>query len=65
VADLVGYNGERKEFKYVGVNKLFPGKLSFNLATGKAKHRKSFPVQHLLSLAGNEKPETENAQETR
>jgi hypothetical protein len=35
MADAVGYNGERKEFQYVGTPKLFPGKLSFNLALGK------------------------------
>jgi hypothetical protein len=35
MADLIGYNGERKDFKYVGTPKFFPGKLSYNFATGK------------------------------
>ena len=38
MADIIGYNGERKEFKFVGVkDQFFPGKLSYNIATGKAK----------------------------
>ena len=36
MADLVGVNGDRKEFKVVGKPNL-PGKLSYSLATGKAK----------------------------
>ena len=36
MADLAGVNGQRKEFKVVGKPNL-PGKLSYSLATGKAK----------------------------
>ena len=36
MADLAGANGQRTEFKVVGKPNL-PGKLSYNLATGKAK----------------------------
>jgi putative selenate reductase molybdopterin-binding subunit len=36
MADLAGANGQRTEFKTVGKRNI-PGKLSFNLATGKAK----------------------------
>ncbi len=36
MADLVGYDGQRTEFKVVGKPNL-PGKLSYNIATGKAK----------------------------
>jgi CO/xanthine dehydrogenase Mo-binding subunit len=36
MADLVGANGERQEFKIVGQPNI-PGKLSYNIATGKAK----------------------------
>jgi hypothetical protein len=35
MADLIGFSGERKEFKYVGPPQFSPGKLSYNLATGK------------------------------
>ncbi|MDR0842617.1 MAG: molybdopterin-dependent oxidoreductase [Acidobacteriota bacterium] len=39
MADIEGYNGERAHFEYVGhPKKFFPGKLSYNLATGKAKY---------------------------
>ena len=36
MADLAGYDGQRTEFKVVGKPNL-PGKLSYNIATGKAK----------------------------
>jgi CO/xanthine dehydrogenase Mo-binding subunit len=48
MADLAGFNGERKEFKYVGVNKFFPGKLSYNLATGKAKYGADATAPNML-----------------
>jgi CO/xanthine dehydrogenase Mo-binding subunit len=39
MADVIGYNGQRKDFKFVGApDKFFPGKLSYNIATGKAKY---------------------------
>ena len=38
MADIIGFNGERKDFDFVGNPKrFFPGKLSYNIATGKAK----------------------------
>ena len=36
MADIAGYDGQRTEFKVVGKPNL-PGKLSYNIATGKAK----------------------------
>ena len=36
MADLAGANGQRTEFKFVGKRNV-PGKLSYNLATGKAR----------------------------
>ena len=36
MADIAGYDGQRTEFKVVGKPNL-PGKLSYNLAVGKAK----------------------------
>ena len=36
MADIAGYDGQRTEFKVVGKANL-PGKLSYNIATGKAK----------------------------
>ena len=37
MADLAGVNGQRTDFKIVGKRNL-PGKLSYNIATGKAKY---------------------------
>ena len=37
MADLAGANGQQTEFKVVGKRNV-PGKLSYNIATGKAKY---------------------------
>jgi CO/xanthine dehydrogenase Mo-binding subunit len=47
MADLAGYNGQRTEFKVVGKPNL-PGKLSYNLATGKAKFGTDSQVPNML-----------------
>ena len=47
MADLAGVNGERKEFKVVGKPNL-PGKLSYSLATGKAKFGIDYVFDNML-----------------
>jgi xanthine dehydrogenase molybdenum-binding subunit len=47
MADLAGANGQRTEFKVVGKRNL-PGKLSYNLATGKAKFGTDATAPNLL-----------------
>jgi CO/xanthine dehydrogenase Mo-binding subunit len=47
MADLAGANGQRTEFKVVGKANL-PGKLSYNLATGKAKFGTDATAPNLL-----------------
>jgi CO/xanthine dehydrogenase Mo-binding subunit len=48
MADLAGANGERTEFKVVGQPNI-PGKLSYNIATGKAKFGSDVVVPGMLS----------------
>jgi xanthine dehydrogenase molybdenum-binding subunit len=47
MADLTGANGQRTEFKVVG-KKNIPGKLSYNLATGKAKYGTDATAPNML-----------------
>jgi len=47
MADTVGANGDRKEFKVVGKPNL-PGKLSYSLATGKAKFGIDYVFPNML-----------------
>jgi CO/xanthine dehydrogenase Mo-binding subunit len=47
MADVAGANGERKEFKVVGKPNL-PGKLSYSLATGKAKFGADYVYENML-----------------
>ncbi len=47
MADTVGVNGDRKEFKVVGKPNL-PGKLSYSLATGKAKFGSDYVFPNML-----------------
>jgi CO/xanthine dehydrogenase Mo-binding subunit len=47
MADLAGVNGQRSDFKVVGKPNL-PGKLSFSLATGKAKFGSDYAYDNML-----------------
>ena len=47
MADTVGVNGDRKEFKVVGKPNL-PGKLSYSLATGKARFGSDYVFPNML-----------------
>ena len=47
MADIAGYDGQRTEFKVVGKPNL-PGKLSFNIATGKAKYGTDATAPNML-----------------
>ena len=47
MADLAGVNGQRPEFKVVGKPNL-PGKLSYSLATGKAKFGIDYVFDNML-----------------
>ncbi len=47
MADIAGYNGQRMEFKVVGKPNL-PGKLSYNIATGKAKYGTDATAPNML-----------------
>jgi CO/xanthine dehydrogenase Mo-binding subunit len=47
MADLAGANGQRTEFKVVGKRNV-PGKLSYNLATGKAKYGTDATAPNML-----------------
>ena len=47
MADLAGVNGDRKDFKVVGKPNL-PGKLSYSLATGKAKFGSDYVFPNML-----------------
>lgn len=47
MADLTGANGQRTEFKMVGKRNV-PGKLSYNLATGRAKFGTDAMAPHML-----------------
>jgi CO/xanthine dehydrogenase Mo-binding subunit len=47
MADLAGANGQRTEFKVVGKRDI-PGKLSYNLATGKAKYGTDATAPNML-----------------
>jgi CO/xanthine dehydrogenase Mo-binding subunit len=47
MADLAGANGQRKDFYVVGKPNL-PGKLSYSLATGKAKFGSDYVVDNML-----------------
>ncbi len=47
MADLAGANGQRTEFKVVGKPNL-PGKLSYSLATGKAKFGSDYAYENML-----------------
>ena len=47
MADVAGANGQRTEFKVVGKPNL-PGKLSYNIATGKAKYGSDATAPNML-----------------
>jgi len=47
MADLAGANGQRTDFKVVGKRNL-PGKLSYNMATGKAKYGTDATAPNML-----------------
>src|SRR3990170_5434064 len=47
MADLAGVNGQRKDFNVVGKPNL-PGKLSYSLATGKAKFGIDYVYPNML-----------------
>ncbi len=47
MADTVGVNGDRKEFKVVGKPNL-PGKLSYSIATGMAKFGSDYVFPEML-----------------
>jgi xanthine dehydrogenase molybdenum-binding subunit len=47
MADLAGVNGQRTDFKVVGKRDL-PGKLSYNIATGKAKYGTDASAPNML-----------------
>src|SRR5512136_3407028 len=47
MADLEGINGQRTEFKVVGKPNI-PGKLSYSLATGKAKFGIDYVFENML-----------------
>ena len=55
MADLAGVNGQEKEFKVVGKPNL-PGKLSYSLATGKAKFGADYVFRRHASCQISPKP---------
>ena len=55
MADLAGANGQRADFKVVGKPNL-PGKLSYSLATGKAKFGVDYVFRQHASRQISPKP---------